>query len=164
MSRNSKNKAVKHQNEIRNVIRSIFCPPFKDDDILSRTMGNSGDDIMFSPEAKKAIKFSIECKRHEDKTWGGTYKKSFEQAFLDKEYPLLIRRKNRSKNHFYSLTETILDIHPSILRSQNITMHDNLKTFLTANKFGISIFNEYIHFNEKKFIEVLICLRRSYFQ
>jgi len=164
MSRKNKNKAVKHQYEIRDLIRNVFCPPFDDDDILTRTMGNAGSDIMLSPRAKEAIMFNIECKRHEDKTWSGSYKSSFEQAFNDVESPLLVRRKNRSRNHYFAVTKFILDIHPGFLRNEDITMHDNLKTFLTSNKFGVSIYSDYIHFNDKKFIEVLTCLKRSYFQ
>jgi len=171
MSRSNKNKGAKHQNEIRDMIRTIFCPPFDNDDVVSRTMGNSGADIILSPEIKRIIPFEIECKRHEDKTWNGTYLKSFEQAFerTGKQHtypkPLLIRRKNRAGNHYFAYLRDILDIHPAIFRGEKrITPHDNLKTFARTDKFNIQLFNDYIHFNDKKFIEVLSCLKKYYSQ
>ena len=81
MSRSNKNKSVRHQNEIRDFIRLIFCPPFHLDDIVSRTMGLSGSDIVLSPQAQEAIPFNIECKRHEEKTWKASYKSAFIQTF-----------------------------------------------------------------------------------
>jgi hypothetical protein len=165
MSRNSKAKAVKHQNEIRDMIRTIFCPPFHDDDVVSRTMGNSGSDIIISPNLKTIVPFEIECKRHEDKTWNGTYKKSFEQTFNRTRKPLLIRRKSRSNNHYFAYTKDILEIHPAIFRGEKkIIPHDNLKTFAKTNKFCLQLYNDYIHFNDKKFIEILSCLKKYYSQ
>jgi hypothetical protein len=163
MSRKSKAKAVRHQNEIRDMIRTIFCPPFDVDDVVSRTMGNSGSDIILSPEIKKIIPFEIECKNHSDGTWSGTYKSSFEQTFNREQVPLLIRRKSRSGNHYFAYTDDVLEIHPGIFRSEKkITAHDNLRTFALTNKFNIQIYNEYIHFNDKKFIEILSCLKKYY--
>lgn len=170
-TRSSKAKAVLHQNEIRDMIRYVFCPPFSDDDVISRTMGNPGADIIISPALSEIIPFDIECKRHEDKTWSGTYKKSFEQAFSrtgEKHTypkPLLIRRKSRSSNHFFAYTEDILDIHPAIFRDEKkIIPHDNLRTFARTNSFNIQLYNDYIHFNDKKFIEILSCLKKYYSQ
>lgn len=165
MSRNNKNKAVAHQNEIRDMIRTIFCPPFDNDDVVSRTMGNPGSDIILSPELKKLIPFEIECKRHEDKTWNGTYKKSFEQTFDRSRKPLLIRRKNRSGNHYFAYLNDILDIHPAIFRNEKrITPHDNLRTFARTNSFNLQLYAGYIHFNDQKFIEILSCLKKYYSQ
>lgn len=165
MSRNSKAKAVNHQNEIRDIIRNIFCPPYDIDDVTSRPMGNSGSDIILSPEMKKIIPFEIECKRHEDRTWQGTYKKSFEQTFDRSRTPLLIRRKNRKGNHYFAYLDDILDIHPAIFRGEKkITPHNNLTTFARTDKFNIQLYNDYIHFNDKKFIEILSCLKKYYSQ
>lgn len=164
MSRSSKNKAVKHQNEIRDLIRSVFCPPFHEDDITSRPMGQSGPDIILTPSIREAVQFDIECKRHEDKTWRGSYKSAFEQAFDCKRTPLLIRRKNRSGNHYFAYTQDILEIHPKLMHNCKIVMHDNLKTFACSNKTCIMLYNKYVHFNDKKFYEVLTCLRKYYFQ
>jgi len=164
MSRSGKNKAVKHQNEIRDLIRLIFCPPFHEDDVLSRPMGQSGSDIILTPAIRNVVPFSIECKRHEDKTWKGTYKKSFEQAFNCDYIPLLVRRKNRSGNHYFSRLDDILNIHPLLMKDCKLIAHDNLKTFSCSTKTCIMIYNNYVHFNDKKFLEVLTCLKKSYSQ
>lgn len=162
-ARSGKAKAVLHQNEIRDYLRMFLCPPLHEEDILSRQMGGSGSDIILTPAAKNIIPFHIECKRHEDTTWQNTYKSAYQQTFKE-NFPLLIRRKSHSKNHFYARLHEILEIHPDILKDQKITMHDNLKTFMRSNKFKLTIFNDLIHFNEQKFFEVLLCLKKSYSQ
>lgn len=164
--RRGKTKAVAHQNEIRDLIRHAFCPPFDDDDVVSRPMGNSGSDIILSPDIKKAFPFYIECKRHEDKTWYGSCKGAFDQTFCN-EYPMLIRRKNRSQNHFYALLNDILDIHPKFLIAEkNIRLYDEkaMRSFLISNSFELSIFRDVVHFDTKKFMEILSCLKNSYFR
>lgn len=158
--RNRKGKAVKHQNEIRNLLRYFFQDVLEDDDITSRPMGNSGADIILSPKAQSIIPFYIECKRHEDSTWAGTYISSFEQTFINK-FGLLIRKKNRSQNHFFGLTDEILSIHPRLFNNEKIIMHDNLLTFARDNSFKFRMYDKYIHFNETKFLEILTCLKRS---
>jgi len=163
MSRRTKSKAVSHQNEIRDLLRHVFCPPFENDDIVSRPMGNPGSDIILSPAILQAFPFYIECKRHEDKTWNASYKKAFEQTFCN-DYPLLIRRKSRSDNHFFAKTTDVLEIHPRLLVNEKIETHTSLKSFLTHNSFYISLYEDYVHFNTKKFMEILSCLRISYFQ
>lgn len=158
-SRSGKNKAVRHQNEIRDFFRMFLCPPLEEEDILSRSMGQSGSDIILTPAAKRIIPFHVECKRHEDHVWNGTYKASYEQAFKEK-HPLLIRRKNNSNNHFFAKTQDILEIHPEIFKNAKISMHDNVLTFFRSNNFGIRLYDDLIHFNQQKFFEVLACLRK----
>ena len=136
--RANKNKAVAHQNEIRDYLRTFLCPPLEDDDILSRTMGRSGSDIILTPAAKKVIPFHIECKRHNDKVWKSSYKAAYEQTFCE-DYPLLIRRKNRSENHFFALAKDILEIHPNIFKDQELIMYGDLKSFMNAKKNHLSI-------------------------
>ena len=40
-------------------------PSLEDDDVTSRSMGASGEDLLFSPAARKLIPFSFECKNQE---------------------------------------------------------------------------------------------------
>lgn len=162
--RKTKAKAVQHQNEIRDLLRVILCPPFDKADIESRPMGNSGSDIILSPKAKEVIDFEIECKRHEDSTWKNSFKKSFEQTFKY-ENGILIRRKNRQKNHFYCKLNHIKKIDSFFFKNEeNIKIYPSLKLFATNNDYCLSIFEDYVHFNDKKFIGLLKCLTSSYFR
>lgn len=161
-----KTKAVSHQNEIRDLLRHVFCPPFVDDDITSRPMGNKGSDIILSPQIKELFPFYIECKRHEDKTWAGSCKSSYEQVFCY-DMPLLIRRKNRSQNHFYTRINDVLNIHPKFLVTEKdilLYAENNLRGFLKSNSFITSICGDTLHFNTQKFMEILSCLKASYFR
>ena len=60
-------------------------------------MGMSGEDIVLSPAAKKAIRYSFECKNQERlNLW-----KSLEQAESNCEdrSPVLVFKRNRSKTY-----------------------------------------------------------------
>ena len=58
----AKNKGRKHQQWTRDQLMSRF--PLADGDIRSTSMGNSGEDLQFSPLARELIPISIECKAH----------------------------------------------------------------------------------------------------
>ena len=99
--KSAKAKGRNLQNLVRDKLRSIFVdlwtkvPKLEYDDIKSQTMGMGGEDIVFSPMAKKLIPYSFECKNTERlNLW-----KSLQQCednCEDRE-PVLIIKKNRSK-------------------------------------------------------------------
>ena len=62
MSRSAKAKGRLGQQEIRDKLLETF-PEFEKGDIKSAIMGDTGEDIQFSPQAKKRLPLSIEVKR-----------------------------------------------------------------------------------------------------
>ena len=78
-SRSAKNKGKRLQNNVRDL------------------MGDSGEDILLSPAARKLFPFSVECKNQEKlNIWS-----SLEQTETNagKHTPLLIFKRNRSKTY-----------------------------------------------------------------
>jgi|TARA_B100000508_G_scaffold134850_1_gene125996 hypothetical protein len=93
-SRSAKNKGKRLQNQVRDLILEKF-QQLEDDDVRSTTMGDSGEDVLLSPAARKLFPFSVECKNQEKlNIWS-----SLEQAETNagKHMPLLIFKRNRSK-------------------------------------------------------------------
>lgn len=172
-SRYQKNKAVRHQNEIRNMIRSGFYGVLEEGDVNSRPMNNKGSDIILSPKALAIFPFYIECKRYEDKSWKYSAKNIYidvvEKAKQNGLVPLLIRKKNFGNNQFYSELYSILNMYPKIL----IESGKSLKDYSTINgilidslpsKVSISSNCNIIHFGEAQFFKLMSCLKKSYFQ
>ena len=62
MSRSAKAKGRLGQQEIRDKLLETF-PEFEKGDIKSAIMGDTGEDIQFSPQAKKRLPLAIEVKR-----------------------------------------------------------------------------------------------------
>ena len=62
MTRWAKQKGRLGQNEIRDKLLETF-PEFEPDDIKGCVMGDTGEDIQFSPAARKRLPLSIEVKR-----------------------------------------------------------------------------------------------------
>ena len=94
--RSSKAKGRRLQNALRDILRKVF-PSLEEDDIKSQTMGMTGEDIVLSPAAKKAIPYSFECKNVERlDLWG-----SLEQAESNCEdrCPVLVFTKNRKATY-----------------------------------------------------------------
>ena len=95
-SRSAKNKGKRLQNNVRDLILEKF-QQLEEDDVRSITMGDSGEDILLSPAAKKLFPFSVECKNQEKlNIWS-----SLEQTETNagKHTPLLIFKRNRSKTY-----------------------------------------------------------------
>ena len=59
--RSAKNKGKRLQNKVRDLILEKFNT-LEEDDVRSITMGDSGEDILLSPAARKLFPFSVECK------------------------------------------------------------------------------------------------------
>lgn len=95
---------------VRDRLRSVFSETLETNDIESQVMGMSGEDIVLSPAAKRAIRYSFECKNQERlNLW-----KSLEQAESNCEdrQPVLVFKRNRTKtyvaiefNHFIDLID-----------------------------------------------------------
>ena len=94
--RSAKNKGKRLQNKIRDLILEKF-DSLEPDDVRSITMGDSGEDILLSPVARRVFPFSVECKNQEKiNIWS-----SLEQAEENsgKHTPLVIFKRNRSKTY-----------------------------------------------------------------
>ena len=95
-TRSAKNKGKRLQNNVRDLILEKF-KQLEEDDVRSITMGDSGEDILLSPAARKLFPFSVECKNQEKlNIWS-----SLEQTETNagKHTPLLIFKRNRSKTY-----------------------------------------------------------------
>ena len=94
--RSAKNKGKRLQNQIRDLILEKF-DSLEQDDVRSITMGDSGEDILLSPAARRLFPFSVECKNQEKlNIWS-----ALEQASENSgDYPpVLIFKRNRSKTY-----------------------------------------------------------------
>ena len=95
--RSAKNKGKRLQNKIRDLILEKFNNILEQDDVRSITMGDSGEDILLSPVARRLFPFSVECKAQESLSiWS-----ALEQAESNagKHIPLLVFKRNRSKTY-----------------------------------------------------------------
>ena len=106
--RSAKNKGKRLQNKIRDLILEKFNNILEQDDVRSITMGDSGEDILLSPAARKLFPFSVECKNQEKlNIWS-----SLEQAEInsDKHAPLVIFKRNRSKTYAVLEFDKLLEL------------------------------------------------------
>jgi|TARA_R110000765_G_scaffold232934_1_gene336224 hypothetical protein len=95
--RSAKNKGKRLQNKVRDLILEKFNSKLEPDDVRSITMGDSGEDILLSPAARRLFPFSVECKNQEKlNIWS-----SLEQAEGNSgnHPPLVIFKRNRSKTY-----------------------------------------------------------------
>ena len=105
--RSAKNKGKRLQNKIRDLILEKF-DILEPDDVRSITMGDSGEDILLSPAARKLFPFSVECKNQEKlNIWS-----SLEQAEInsDKHIPLVVFKRNSSKTYAVLEFEELLKL------------------------------------------------------
>ena len=63
-TRSAKNKGKRLQNKVRDLILEKF-QTLEPDEVRSTTMGDSGEDVLLSPAARKKFPFSVECKNQE---------------------------------------------------------------------------------------------------
>jgi len=105
--RSAKNKGKRLQNKIRDLILEKF-DSLEPDDVRSITMGDSGEDILLSPAARKQFPFSVECKNQEKlNIWG-----ALEQAEDNSgnHTPLVIFKRNRSKTYAVLEFDRLLEL------------------------------------------------------
>tara|TARA_Y100001972_G_scaffold113563_1_gene148393 strand:- start:3266 stop:3601 length:336 start_codon:yes stop_codon:yes gene_type:complete len=106
-TRSAKNKGKRLQNNVRDLILEKFTQ-LEPDDVRSTTMGDSGEDILLSPVARKLFPFSVECKNQEKiNIWS-----SLEQAKgnAGDHKPLLVFKRNRSKTYVALEINDLLDL------------------------------------------------------
>ena len=105
--RSAKNKGKRLQNKIRDLILEKF-DSLEPDDVRSITMGDSGEDILLSPAARRLFPFSVECKNQEKlNIWG-----ALEQAEDNSgnHTPLVIFKRNRSKTYAVLEFDKLLEL------------------------------------------------------
>ena len=106
-SRSAKNKGKRLQNQVRNLLLEKF-QQLEEDDVRSTTMGDSGEDVLLSPFARRLFPFSIECKNQEKlNIWS-----SLEQAENNSgsHTPLLIFKRNRTKTYAVLEFDKLLEL------------------------------------------------------
>ena len=105
--RSAKNKGKRLQNKVRDLILEKFNS-LESDDVRSITMGESGEDILLSPAARKLFPFSVECKNQEKlNIW-----KSLEQSETNsgKHTPIVIFKRNRTKTYVALEFDKLLEL------------------------------------------------------
>ena len=105
--RSAKNKGKRLQNKVRDLILEKFNS-LESDDVRSITMGESGEDILLSPAARKLFPFSVECKNQEKlNIW-----KSLEQSETNSgnHTPIVIFKRNRTKTYVALEFDKLLEL------------------------------------------------------
>ena len=106
--RSAKNKGKRLQNKIRDLILEKFNNILELDDVRSITMGDSGEDILLSPAARRLFPFSVECKNQETlNIWS-----SLEQAENNSgnHTPLVVFKRNRTKTYAVLEFDKLLEL------------------------------------------------------
>ena len=80
---------------MRDELRLAF-PKLEDDDIKSQTMGMTGEDIVLSPAARKAIPYSFECKNVEKLQFWSSVEQA-EANCKNGTTPAVVIKKNRKE-------------------------------------------------------------------
>ena len=105
--RSAKNKGKRLQNKIRDLILEKF-DILEPDDVRSITMGDSGEDILLSPAARKLFPFSVECKNQEKLNIWGALEQAEENS--GNHAPLVIFKRNRSKTYAVLEFDKLLEL------------------------------------------------------
>ena len=92
--RSIKAKGRRLQNFVRDSLRHSF-PSLAEDDIKSQTMGMTGEDIVLSPAAQKAIPYSFECKNKERLDLWQSLQQCVDNC--NGREPILVIKRNGSK-------------------------------------------------------------------
>ena len=107
-SRSAKNKGKRLQNKIRDLILEKFNAKLESDDVRSITMGDSGEDILLSPVARRLFPFSVECKNQESLSIWSALEQAENNA--GKHIPLVIFKRNRSKTYAVLEFDRLLEL------------------------------------------------------
>ena len=104
----AKNKGRKLQQEVKALIHKFF-PHLAEDDVISRSMGSSGEDVILSAAARQVLPLSIECKATEK----FNLREAWEQAEANSKQwnPVVIHRKNRTKPVAVVDLEYFIELH-----------------------------------------------------
>ena len=106
-TRSAKNKGKRLQNDVRDLILETF-KELEPDDVRSTTMGDSGEDILLSPAARKLFPFAVECKNQERlNIWDSL---SQAECNAGPHIPLLVFKRNRSKTYVAMNIDYLMDL------------------------------------------------------
>ena len=106
-TRSAKNKGKRLQNNVRDLILETFTE-LEPDDVRSTTMGDSGEDILLSPAARKLFPFSTECKNQEKLNIWSSLEQAEDNA--GKHIPLVVFKRNRSKTYAVLEIENLMKL------------------------------------------------------
>ena len=107
-SRSAKNKGKRLQNSVRDLILEKF-QQLEEDDVRSITMGDSGEDILLSPAARKLFPFSVECKNQEKLNIWSAYDQA--ESNSGNYEPLVVIKRNRQKPLVVLDAEYFMKLH-----------------------------------------------------
>jgi len=105
--RSAKNKGKRLQNKIRDLILEKF-DSLEPDDVRSITMGDSGEDILLSPAARRVFPFSVECKNQEQLNIWSALEQAKENS--GDHVPLVIFKRNRTKTYAVLEFDKLLEL------------------------------------------------------
>ena len=105
--RSAKNKGKRLQNTIRDLILEKF-DSLEKDDVRSITMGDSGEDILLSPAARRLFSFSVECKNQEKLNIWSALEQAEENS--GDHVPLVIFKRNRTKTYAVLEFDKLLEL------------------------------------------------------
>ena len=105
--RSAKNKGKRLQNKIRDLILEKF-DSLEKDDVRSITMGDSGEDILLSPAARRLFPFSVECKNQEKLNIWSALVQAEENS--GDHAPLVIFKRNRTKTYAVLEFDKLLEL------------------------------------------------------
>ena len=106
--RSAKNKGKRLQNKIRDLILEKFNNILEPDDVRSITMGDSGEDILLSPAARRVFPFSVECKNQEKLNIWSALEQAEENS--GDHAPLVIFKRNRTKTYAVLEFDKLLEL------------------------------------------------------
>ena len=106
--RSAKNKGKRLQNKIRDLILEKFDSKLEQDDVRSITMGDSGEDILLSPAARRLFPFSVECKNQEKLNIWSALEQAEENS--GDHAPLVIFKRNRTKTYAVLEFDKLLEL------------------------------------------------------
>ena len=105
--RSAKNKGKRLQNTIRDLILEKF-DSLEKDDVRSITIGDSGEDILLSPAARRLFPFSVECKNQEKLNIWSALEQAEENS--GDHVPLVIFKRNRTKTYAVLEFDKLLEL------------------------------------------------------
>lgn len=104
----AKAKGREGQKEVVQMILDAF-PDLKPDDVLWRSMGAQGEDIMLSPEARSKFPFSVEVKRTEKFNAYAALEQAAANNRGDND-PVVFARKNKTEWVVVLYAEDFMDL------------------------------------------------------
>lgn len=120
-TQSAKAKGRNLQKEVVAMIRKHF-PFLTEDDVISKSMGAGGEDIVLSKAAREVLPFSVECKATE------TFSvfKAYEQARKNAKgwEPIVVHRKNRTKPVVIVDLEYFIELHSDNDKLAKLISHD----------------------------------------